>query len=121
MGGGGRGECRVMLWEVGMRKSLLSLHHTPHTRTTHTHTHTHTHRLLSHVFDPELDANAPREYIVYACPLGVLGSQVDDFTEKTLLTYGRNAAHKSFPHLTLCQFFQVQKWWGEEVVCEGEC
>lgn len=62
--------------------------------------------LLSHVFDPELDLTAPREYIVYACPLGVLGTQVEEFTEKTLLTCGRNAAHKSFAHLTLCQFFQ---------------
>ena len=83
------------------------MHTHTHTRT-HTHTHTHTHRLLSHVFDPELDLTAPREYIVYACPLGVLGTQVEEFTEKTLLTCGRNAAHKSFAHLTLCQFFQVQ-------------
>ena len=64
-------------------------------------------RLLAHVFDPELDQAHAREFVVYACPQGALGRQVEEFMEATLYQCGRNGAHKSFPHATLCQFFKV--------------
>ena len=64
-------------------------------------------RLLSHVFDPDLDKPTPREYIVYACPTGPLGEAIEEYMEATLSQMGRNGAHKSFPHVTLCQFFKV--------------
>ena len=65
-------------------------------------------RLLSHVFDPDLDKATPREYIVYACPMGPLGASIEEFMENCLTHTGRNGAHKSFPHVTLCQFFKVR-------------
>ena len=64
-------------------------------------------RLLSHAFDPDLDKPSPREFIVYACPLGTLGNQLDEYMEQTLYRCGRNGAHKSDPHVTLCQYFLV--------------
>ena len=64
-------------------------------------------RLLQHVFDPTLDKLAPRDYIVYACPGGELGSQLDEFYHASLIQCGWNGSHKSFPHVTLCQFFKV--------------
>ncbi len=64
-------------------------------------------RLLSHVFDPELDQSRPRDFVIYACPKGTLGRQVEEYMDTTLLRCGRNGAHKSFPHVTLCQFFKV--------------
>ena len=83
-------------------RKLLCLH-----SLSHTHVHAHTHRLLAHVFDPELDQAHPREFVVYACPQGALGRQMEDFMETTLYRSGRNGAHKSFPHVTLCQLFMV--------------
>ena len=65
-------------------------------------------RLLSHVFDPDLDKVTPREYIVYACPTGELGNAIEDYMEAANAQTGRNGAHKSFPHVTLCQFFKVR-------------
>ena len=70
----------------------------------------HNHRLLSHAFDPDLDKASPREFIVYACPLGTLGNQLDEYMEQTLYRCGRNGAHKSDPHVTLCQYFLVSKY-----------
>ena len=64
-------------------------------------------RLLAHVFDPELDQSNPREFVIYACPQGNLGRQIEDYMEANLCRCGRNGAHKSFPHVTLCQFFKV--------------
>ena len=64
-------------------------------------------RLLAHVFDPELDQAHAREFVVYASPQGALGRQIEEFMEATLYQCGRNGAHKSFPHATLCQFFKV--------------
>ena len=64
-------------------------------------------RLLSHAFDPDLDKSSPREFIVYACPLGTLGNQLEEYMEQTLYRCGRNGAHKSDPHVTLCQYFLV--------------
>ncbi len=59
------------------------------------------------MFDPELDQSHPREYVVYAVPGGALGRQIGDFMEGALYRTGRNGAHKSSPHVTLCQFFTV--------------
>ena len=67
-----------------------------------------TYRLLSHVFDPDLDKVTPREYIVYACPMGPLGNAIEDFMDSAVAHIGKNGAHKSFPHVTLCQFFKVR-------------
>ncbi len=64
-------------------------------------------RLLAHVFDPELDQPNPRDYVVYAVPGGALGRQIGDFMESAQYSTGRNGAHKSSPHVTLCQFFKV--------------
>ena len=64
-------------------------------------------RLLAHAFDPHLDKKVPREFIVYAIPLGSLGQQLEEFFELTLNQELRNGAHKSFPHVTLCQYFKV--------------
>ena len=64
-------------------------------------------RLLQHVYDPTLDQSAPREYVVYACPGGELGAQLDEFYDTSLLQCGWNGSHKLFPHVTLCQFFKV--------------
>ena len=64
-------------------------------------------RLLAHAHDPDLDKNTSREFIVYACPSGALGTQIEDFMETTLYQFGRNGSHKSIPHVTLCQFFKV--------------
>lgn len=59
------------------------------------------------MFDPDLDKITPREYIVYACPVGALGTAIEEFMELAMNQTGRNGAHKSFPHVTLCQFFKV--------------
>lgn len=59
------------------------------------------------MFDPDLDKVTPREYIVYACPMGALGNAIEDFMDAANSQTGRNGAHKSFPHVTLCQFFKV--------------
>ncbi len=59
------------------------------------------------MFDPELDQSNPRDFVVYAVPGGALGRQIGDFMEGALYSTGRNGAHKSSPHVTLCQFFKV--------------
>lgn len=64
--------------------------------------------LLAHVYDPELDLPSAREMIVYAYPLGTLGTQIEEFMDSALCKCGRNGAHKSFPHATLCQFFKCE-------------
>ena len=64
-------------------------------------------RLLAHVFDPELDQTTARDVIVYAYPQGTLGAQIEEYMEAGIYRCGRNGANKSFPHVTLCQFFKV--------------
>ena len=72
-------------------------------------------RLLAHVFDPELDKPNPREYVVYICPLGALGQQMEEFMDASINRCGRNGAHKSISHVTLCQFFKVGQRQGVRV------
>lgn len=62
---------------------------------------------MAHVFDPDMDKAVLREYVLYAVPGGELGRQLDELWEESVAVCGRNGAHKSFPHITLCQFFGV--------------
>lgn len=52
---------------------------------------------------------------MYALPLGGLGAQLSELWDTSLAQTGRNGAHKSFPHVTLCQFFKVGIAVGERI------
>lgn len=45
------------------------------------------------------------ELIIYACPVGVLGGQLDAYMARVSHEIGRNAAHGYMPHCTLTGFF----------------
>ena len=45
------------------------------------------------------------QLIVYACPVGKLNSQLEDYFSKSLRLYGANKAHKYMAHCTLTGFF----------------
>ncbi|XP_064619988.1 ecdysteroid-phosphate phosphatase-like isoform X2 [Lineus longissimus] len=64
--------------------------------------------LLSHINDPCLDMNTPRDYFVYLCPKGNLLRDLQDFWVTSAAKCGRNKAHNYFPHITLCPMFKVE-------------
>lgn len=45
------------------------------------------------------------ELILYACPLGPLAAQLDDYYTESFQRCGENAAHRYMPHCTLTGFF----------------
>ncbi|MDJ0555984.1 MAG: hypothetical protein QNJ68_16395 [Microcoleaceae cyanobacterium MO_207.B10] len=46
-----------------------------------------------------------REFIVYACPVGKLNNQLEEYFTTTRTECGENAAHQYMPHCTLTGFF----------------
>lgn len=49
------------------------------------------------------------QFIVYACPGGVLEEQIKAFYEKSLEVCGENAAHHYMPHCSLTSFFEDEE------------
>ncbi|HEY9621323.1 MAG TPA: hypothetical protein V6C78_13185 [Crinalium sp.] len=48
-------------------------------------------------------------FIVYACPVGELAEQLDQYFQQSLDCCGANAAHHYMPHCTLTGFFQDEE------------
>lgn len=46
------------------------------------------------------------KFILYACPVGELGQQIETYFEQSLERYGANKAHQYMPHCTLTGFFE---------------
>ncbi|XP_033119264.1 protein UBASH3A homolog [Anneissia japonica] len=61
--------------------------------------------LLNHLEDATLDEQMPREFIMYACPVGPFAEELEAFWEQSLKEVGHNGAHGLLPHVTLCSFF----------------
>ncbi|KAH0566666.1 protein UBASH3A homolog [Cotesia glomerata] len=70
--------------------------------------------LLKHVQDLYLDADNPREFILYACPTGQLADNLNKFWEDSKLLEW-NKAHDYMPHITLLRFFKVPDKNSEQV------
>lgn len=51
-----------------------------------------------------MDSNSP-QFIIYACPVGELNTQVETYFVKSRQLCGANSAHKYMPHCTLTGFF----------------
>ncbi|VEP13483.1 conserved hypothetical protein [Hyella patelloides LEGE 07179] len=49
--------------------------------------------------------NNQKQFIIYACPIGDLNSQIEDYLNKTIELCGKNQAHNYMPHCTLTGFF----------------
>jgi hypothetical protein len=47
----------------------------------------------------------PESWILYACPVGALADQLDQYFAASLKSCGQNAAHHYMPHCTLTGFF----------------
>ena len=45
------------------------------------------------------------QFIIYACPVGKLNSQLQAYFSKTRELFGEDTAHKYMPHCTLTGFF----------------
>lgn len=45
------------------------------------------------------------QFIIYACPVGELNSQIETYFNKSRELYGENSAHKYMPHCSLTGFF----------------
>ncbi|WP_052055371.1 hypothetical protein [Myxosarcina sp. GI1] len=45
------------------------------------------------------------QFIIYACPVGKLNSQIETYFNKSRELYGENSAHKYMPHCSLTGFF----------------
>ena len=45
------------------------------------------------------------QFIIYACPVGKLNRQIENYLQKSLSLCGENKAHKYMPHCTLTGFF----------------
>lgn len=50
--------------------------------------------------------NKLTEFILYACPVGELGEQLETYFKESLKHYGANTAHQYMPHCTLTGFFK---------------
>ncbi|NXI42545.1 UBS3A protein, partial [Galbula dea] len=64
--------------------------------------------LHSHCNDPSLDDPIPQEYALYLCPTGPLHNHLQEFWKESKRQCGRNRAHETFPHITLCDFFTCE-------------
>ncbi len=47
-----------------------------------------------------------QKFIVYACPVGELATQLELYFQTSEIECGKNAAHKYMPHCTLTGFFE---------------
>ena len=47
-----------------------------------------------------------QKFIVYACPVGELNTQLELYFQTSQIECGKNAAHKYMPHCTLTGFFE---------------
>ncbi|CAG0914404.1 unnamed protein product, partial [Notodromas monacha] len=61
--------------------------------------------LLAHVNDVDLDAEVPREYVLYLCPKGALLESLQNFFRACFEECGWNRAMNQVPHITVCPFF----------------
>lgn len=52
-----------------------------------------------------MDSNNSPQFIIYACPVGELNSQIETYFTKSRQLCGANSAHKYMPHCTLTGFF----------------
>ncbi|MGV2828025.1 hypothetical protein [Myxosarcina sp. GI1(2024)] len=50
--------------------------------------------------------NSLNKFIVYACPVGKLNSQLETYFQQSRELYGHNKAHNYMPHCTLTGFFE---------------
>ncbi len=48
------------------------------------------------------------QYIIYACPVGELNTQLETYFAQSYKLFGENKAHKYMPHCTLTGFFTVK-------------
>ena len=49
----------------------------------------------------------PEQFIIYACPLGELGEQINLYFQKSRDRCGENPAHQYMPHCSLTGFFRA--------------